>query len=298
MEASSTLTSFALFGTWFAAVAGTWNLFEKTGKAASEEAKRRVQALLTQQVSTVWLSRLSQSFAGAFDAIFGPKLLSFRALWRSCIASACWVAIVISLWIAIRPEGALGVWQSRSIGALIFDFVVFVATLNFIPDYLSLIKTRYLIALLWKSKSSKAIRWIIPLDAGSSAAIGIFAFFLTTPLAQYFNSDGLTLSQCFAEIAQISSHLLFLMVSLNMSEDIYYLPFGVCFYATFFTSVWLWLYCLSGALLTTGNAVEKGRKLLVKFTNVEDEPFLSLGLATIALETLLFLLLAVVLVLR
>ena len=66
------------------------------------------------------------------------------------------------------------------------------------------------------------------------------------------------------------------------------LPFGLFFYSAFFTSIWLWLYVaavtLSRGLLRMNNGVG----LLIRVTDVEQQPFRSIGFVCVIVASAAF----------
>ena len=75
-------------------------------------------------------------------------------------------------------------------------------------------------------------------------------------------------------------------LSLTGSGD---LSFGIFFYSTFFTSAWIWLYALSGLALKTAQHIGLGINCLKNILDIENKPIRSMGIVTIVLVSLLFL---------
>lgn len=65
-------------------------------------------------------------------------------------------------------------------------------------------------------------------------------------------------------------------------------PIGIFFYSTFFTSVWVWLYALSGVLLKVLYSVKLGMGLSSRIFEVETAPLRSLGMVSNLIITFLF----------
>ncbi len=64
--------------------------------------------------------------------------------------------------------------------------------------------------------------------------------------------------------------------------------FGVWIYSTFLTSVWLWLYALSGFLVKTIARSRKGLHFLQEHLNIEEHPLRSMGFVLMLLVTVVY----------
>ena len=64
---------------------------------------------------------------------------------------------------------------------------------------------------------------------------------------------------------------------------------GVYFYSTFFTSIWVWLYALSGFLVKLLRRVFGGITFLKeRVFNIEEKPLRSLGYVSVLIVTLIY----------
>ena len=64
---------------------------------------------------------------------------------------------------------------------------------------------------------------------------------------------------------------------------------GIFFYSTFLTSVWLWLYLAAGAAVRVAGGFNVGLRWLRGFTDLDEQPFRSLGFAAVLITTFIFL---------
>ena len=62
-------------------------------------------------------------------------------------------------------------------------------------------------------------------------------------------------------------------------------PFGIFVYSAFLTSVWLWLYALSGFLVKAIARSRKGLHFLQRHLNIEEHPLRSMGFVLMLLVT-------------
>jgi hypothetical protein len=283
MATDTALTFAGLAASWLAAISGTWKLFENVDKAASTDAKENVASMLKADAARISFERFSEVFAMSFDLIFGPQLLSLRAFRRSCIASLFFVVLTFFIWVFLRPTQALALFASDERISVAAVTVGLTGLLSLLPDYLSLAKTRYFVSLMKRSRSYLRSLALLLLDAAISGLIGLLAFGLYIFFAMIV-VERASFSSFINEVYRVVTEN---VIPLNANRD-GAPPGGMWFYASFFTSVWLWLYCLSGVVLRSGHALAFGQKLIAKFTDIEGKPFLALGVAATLLETLFF----------
>jgi len=100
----------------------------------------------SKETLTLWLwgeyeSTWATHFCNMFDAVFGKRHLSWQCFFRSSIASLVSVILFYILFAKV-----LGVMSERTPANLPFLFVLLAGPfLNFVPDYLSLFETRWLL---------------------------------------------------------------------------------------------------------------------------------------------------------
>jgi hypothetical protein len=294
-------SSAALLTSYFVLTGGTWKLFDKVDDLVSKEARQKVSEWLRGENSVEGLTtRASRMFSTAFDSVFGTRLLSFRAFGRSCLASMACLLLAFSIWAWMRPS-QLQSWitfmhssysktvatqsYSPTIIALAYIVVVgivgiFFCVTNFVPDYLSLIKTRAFIALLNRTSNIFLKIAILIADACVSAGLSLLALILLYVLIK---GDKWT----------VLWKDMFLYI-LPLSVEGHDVPIGMCFYATFFTSFWLWLTALGATILRLGHLTTSVRKFFTWLVRVDEKPFKAVGVAALGIETVAFAALAVV----
>jgi len=115
------------------------------------------------------LAGLATLFGHAFDTVFGEKHLSWKCFSRSALASLVAFTGLLLLWLALRPsELAL---FSREIAAGSLWLLAAITMINIVPDYIALLKTRYVIKRMRHlSKGNACVLLIV--DAAVSALIG------------------------------------------------------------------------------------------------------------------------------
>jgi hypothetical protein len=279
MEAqSTTLTFFALAGAWTATTAGTWSLFEKSETAASPYARQLVKSWLESSSLDGSANKWAGTFMSAFDSIFGVKLLSWSAFQRSCVASLVCLVISFLIWVFVRPGQALNFYHSNWFLSDLGVFGLIVCIVNFGPDYLSLMQTRWFIGRMQRSSGPLSAFILLVANTLVSALIGLIAtaVFLMWTEGSWQKAISVILRQA---------------IPLTAEND--GMTVGLMSYASLFTSFWLWLYCLSAATLKLGRSLKIARSALTRFVNVEEKPFLAIGVIAVLIETVAFLVIAI-----
>ncbi len=176
---------------------------------------------------TLWLwgeyeSTWSHHFCNLFDAVFGERHLSWHCFWRSSLASICSVVLLYLLFSEV-----LGIFGSRALGQLNLWQALFFGTLiNIIPDYLSLLETRWLLKRFERVTSFSGQLAVLVSDAlftGTIIVLSINGALLLIPYSIYPTSGPLGAIEMLALFS----------------------IFSLFFYSTFATSVWAWIYCIS-----------------------------------------------------
>lgn len=226
---------------WAAGLAGA--MLALTAFAASilnPGRKRQIARwLMGKQLEEHWAS----SFTALFDTVFGRQHLSLRCMIRSAIASMIAVVVIWAL------MGIGGVYDLRlrtelDLGVLLVVFLF----ANLVADYLSLLETRWLLGWLSKPRALPVQIAALIADFVVSGTIIWTAIFAVT-WAAGIETDS------FAEVLGVFSIL------------------SVLFYSTFLTSVWIWAYIASTAVLRLFT-----RWRLHETLDVEGKPLRILGL--------------------
>ena len=175
---------------------------------------------LSRWLDGVYETTWSTHFCRLFDIVFGEKHFSIKRFVRSSIASVLSVFALYILFahvlgvLGARTFGSMPIWQALLVGAVI----------NIIPDYLSLIETRWLLERFGKMPSVAGHIALLIADLIFSAAIVLAGIYT------YIFLSGARLPSPVEIVALFS-------------------VYSVFFYSTFLTSAWAWVYCLSGWFL-------------------------------------------------
>ena len=157
-------------------------------------------------------------------------------------------------------------------GDLILDFGWMLAGglfFNLVPDYVSLLETRFVLSRMRRTGRLGQLAWLV-VDIAATTLIFFLAFFLIVlPL------DGSDLGDIFSTEV-LRAFWLILTPMLTLSREGYYFApgmFGPFLWTTYFTSVWLLLYQLSGVLLR----VVRGAVFVRRHLNINEKPLSSMG---------------------
>ena len=146
----------------------------------------------------------------------------------------------------------------------VVSFLASAVYFNILPDYLSLLETRWVIR--WMEKGKGLLKWIA-FDLAATASISMASVLLV--LAATGWPDGPTGP---------------LDVVTGRSR------FSIFFYTAFFTSVWLWLYGASVLISRLLVRVNAGVGFLLNVTDVRQSPLRAVGFVSILLVSAIFLL--------
>ncbi|MFX0198202.1 MAG: hypothetical protein ACFFCW_18955 [Candidatus Hodarchaeota archaeon] len=292
---------------WVTITGGTWALFDRAETVASDETKIAVSRWLRNLDPAGSIANWPSTFLAVFDNIFGKKHLTWNCFFRSCVASLVSVFIIILIFSAIRPE-FVGLVKRSSFHLFIIFLFGTTAFLNFIPDYLSLLETRYVIKLLANRLTVRRIFLFAAVDLIATAIIAslilLAVVMIFKPTMSYsddrFHATG-TIGYKELIIDSFSFSMRygpFYRFSIHRTPDgrmIYSppspMPFAIWYYSAFFTSAWVWLYALSGLAvkLAQYSGIWIGR--ISSLMDIENKPLRSLGMISNLLITLLYLIL-------
>jgi hypothetical protein len=261
----------AYIGSWGAACSAAYSLFEKSEIVIKDETRSSIARWLQNSKITTDHTNWPKDFAEIFDRIFGYKHFTLRCFLRSCLASI--VAVFILCLMAAAHDWRKFAWQwGPNFGSAALAIFFASAICNLIPDYLALLETR--LVLRWMSRTSSSLAHVgyLLVDIiiiGLTSVLGIFLFALFMR----------------AELGGLATRQFSI-------EDVFdlYRGFGIWFYASFFTSVWLWLFALSSLLAkllnSTGKLFDKVKNVL----DFEKKPLQCLGWIVVMLITCIFIL--------
>jgi len=238
--------------TWGVVANRCWNASKHLEDIASPEFRKATSDWLARLDAGSSLETIAQAFAGAFDRVFGSRHLSWKCFGRSCAASYLFATLLVLI--------AIFVYGRTPVDGVV-GFVVITAVLNVIPDYFSLLKSRYIIRKLTTTRSQSAGVLLVVLDALGSGLIGFLSVIVLA--TSFYWVVGKVFSGFLDVTAGPSDARPDIIVALseavsNLDVGALFrlqptfdmdLPAGVWLYATFMTSVWGFLYVMSGVII-------------------------------------------------
>jgi hypothetical protein len=196
--------------------------------------------------------------------------------------------------------GPAGVGVLGALMLLLFSVVV--AVVNTVPDYFSLLETRWTIKLMGTSNRVVSILLVDLLltVAISGCAIALLdgaVWSLLQLSAQVLDANRSAfaarpdfLAMWDARIAEYDLGMTAVdYVGRGLLNAISFRrPSGVLFYSAFFTSAWLWAYTMSALGSRVLLKMNSGVGFLLRVTDVERQPFRSMGFVSVIIVSVLF----------
>lgn len=234
------------------------------------------------------------TFARVFDHIFGEKHLSWKCFFRSSIASVLSAIMVCLAWGIIDPSFFIHYFSSDVLNTLM-TATLGITIFNFLPDYLSLLESRYIIKRMSQTQSIvKTLVWFI-IDLAFTGFIFIGSSLILI----------VALNFVFPDVDVLSSvvDVLYILLSGKPIEAVMMrgpimwsivrpladpLPTQIYFYSTYFTSIWVWLYVLSGLIVKLSKPFFSGIGSFKRVFDIENKPLRSLGYVSVLFITLIY----------
>lgn len=262
----------------------------------TREGKDRIADWLRRRDPGRSVNQWADTFASLFDRVFGSRHLSFNCFMRCSVASVASVLLLALFWFLTIPEHTelgfemdstlrLPTWASiavefriethlgdRILRYPLLTMLLYLFIVNLIPDYLSLLQTRAAIRFL--QRSSSAIRTVLVLvaDVIATAAIYFFAIF-----PMMWISLSIT-GREEPDVVAMAVRNFWQGASLLFGNDwAFQTQQGVYLYSSYFTSVGLWLYAVSGWLMRLAHGVDSLRELAAQYLNLDDHPLTCLA---------------------
>lgn len=259
---------------------GWLKLFEKLEPYAGSELKTVIVTWMrSKDGKSTQAAGLTTQSLRLFDSIFGKDHLTWRCFGFSAAVSMTTFLLFYFVFI---------LWKGWSIGmpasffkemlnpGLLLGLILVSALLNCIPDYISLLETRWLLGLL--EKNSESLTWIaitLIMDLLITSAI-----FLIMPAAVVVVMEGVN------PFSTSSIKIITGMLAINAQHGRTFAPLYIAYATTFATSIWLLLYFIGAGLVRLG----VGYSLFLRYVAIDERPIGSIGLLGGLVVALLYLL--------
>lgn len=280
-------------GTGLATSLAVLGLFWKADDAFSNEFREALSNKLQRMKVDTSEANWPLSFARMFDRIFGDRYLSLKCFGRSCLASALAVLLLSALNLSLYP-GQYELFDAEQVLVIVFIAVSF----NFIPDYISLVETRWIVRVLTRHNFSGAIIFAILI---ADLIVTIFLFFV---VGGGFVFSLIVLVRHFAPTLYPALDLSFADLIVRIYDTlilhgIYLIPtgapfsFGVFLYSTLFTSAWIWLFVAGWFVVRNGSRFQKVLAILQFALPIRTKPMRALGEVAALVTALTFIFLGI-----
>ena len=261
-----------------------WKSFEKWESVASESDKIQVWIWLAEPRTAKSIERWPETFARMFDRVFGTKHLSWKCFLRSTVASFIAMGITLLVTFAIHDRN----WYvAKSIiheGRFWFFVIILVA--NVIPDYFSLLETRFVLRFAQGSSALNKTA-VLLLDFIITLWIALISVSLGVSTVLASTANGLVVSALLSPRVLLSAvNPLELYLSARILNEPGVAP--LWFYPAFFTSIWLWLYAGSGFILKAARKFDIGFDWFSRHFDIEKKPLQSIGLVAGAIVAVVY----------
>lgn len=286
---------------WGSLTAGLWFLFDIAERATTTESRNQLAQWIKQSDLEPGLASIPQRFASFFDHVFGEKHFSFFCFRRSTMASiiAAWIVSVTAF--SVNPLLFTSDYSGSLQDPVLDPTVINIGMLgllallfNIIPDYLSLLQTRFMLKWLKGGVQTFLVLLVdifstgfifIAYVVGLSTFLLLLLFYLDERNFDFLADPRLMeiLSDSYRSIVNESFFR-------ELSEPGFGANLGLLFITTFFTSIWLWLYIVASWLSQILLRLNNGVGFLLKVVDVEQQPLRSIGFVSILLVSFFFIL--------
>lgn len=197
------------------------------------------------------------TFIEIFDRVFTKKHLSFKCFFRSTLASYVSAIIIFIIYIIINPKFFSdlidGADSIENIAEFARSGIVAILFFNMFPDYISLLETRFILKKIKQSVTTAKIIALLFMDLLFTTLSIFVPWFIFTVIlteiakafAGMFNTDVSSTST--SVITYLKDTFDLFISSCMFTGEVGVL--GVVIYTTYLTSVWIWLYVMSGILI-------------------------------------------------
>lgn len=231
MDVLELIQELGTFGIGILLAVSVAGLFWKLDDAIAEAPRQALSSFLQRVRIEPPYPNVPIIVSAAFDRIFGKKHLSWRCFFMSCLFSFLAVAMLSVVYFRAGPQRLV----------YLPDLVFVAITLNLVPDYFSLMETRFVVKLMGRTLKFLPILGYLVLDFLLTLLIFLVLGLLLLTMGRLFL--GLSSAEDFGRIYAGGISEVLSKDALTLSGGISGLP-GVVLYSTFFTSVWVWLTAL------------------------------------------------------
>ena len=268
---------------WAALTTAIITLFRIMGDTVTPDAKRKFAEWIKSIAAKSTSQTIVESprwFVEAFDKIFGDRHLSLRCFSRSCVASIMAVFVMTIMWAVLDPTSWLRFFSSEGKSAIFFIFFI-ALFLNLVPDYISLLETRWILRRVAHAGIKELIVLLV-LDVIITGGIFVCGLGILALIIGMVSGESMGVVELVDRLLELLSECI--MFQTHDSPP----PVGIFFYSTYFTSVWLYLFLASSIATKLLYSLGRIGNWVMALLDIEERPFHSMGLIVVGLLTLAF----------
>lgn len=264
--------------------------FSSVEGVLSDDSKLEIAVWLLDLKTAKKIQSWPTTFAKIFDRVFGERHLSWRCFWGSSIASYCSLLIIVLM--ASRELRDLVGKLPQPRGPQFWPLFLMNSIFgNILPDYVSLLKARYLIGLMGKTNGMLARTSLFVLEIVLTCTIGFVGALLGTTI--HWGLSLLSSEMGWNARVTMFRHMLpaipKTVATVVMSKG--GLTYGVAvlfFYPAFFVSWWVTSYYIAGMLIIAARRFDIGLGWLTAKVDIEHKPLSAIGYAAGAIVALIW----------
>jgi hypothetical protein len=265
-----------LKGTGFVGVVtGVAKAFSWVDDGISDESRLGLTKWLKDVPGDDEIDTWASVFPNLIDRIFGERARSWKFFFRSCAASLLAVSSITLLTYLTSDRENLTAYIGT--GGFLEIVAILALSANCIPDYFSLLISRSIVKLMARHPKPLPVALLLISDIVITTTVCVAALTLAFPVAIDISSLLLGIRggpiTPLGEIAFWFGHLTFHDIGEYFTDPV----MRIFVLASFFTSVWVWLYVLASVAI---RLLHKVRFIWVKITpilNLDKKPLQSIG---------------------
>jgi hypothetical protein len=258
-----------------------WKFFERVESVLTDQTKLEIAVWLLGVKVGQRVEPWPDTFAKVFDRVFGTKHLSWKCFWRSCVISYVLLVLAAVIYTQVRFPSVHFMRGLRFPGwphmAMFFGITLFT---NVLPDYLSLLESRFVLRLMTRTRSGGVWTGGLVVDVWLTLLIAFLPIVILSGV----------LSGRFDSLAVLRVAWQSILHPLDFTRGVfgYAAQSPVVIFPAFFTSIWLWLYAGSGFLLKAARRFDIGFDWFNRKFDIERKPLQSIGLVAGALVAVVY----------
>lgn len=295
------------FAAYSAFAAFVWLASTRTDLVLTKESKqslgRWIRNIDVGERSARWAAPFSQ----LIDKVFGRRHFSLKCFLRSSLASFVAVLLLGSLWYLQLPKEnhldfvfvdgnnstRLPAWMLYMVHFTgpgynermpVFTILATPFVMNVLPDYFALLETRWTIKKMAEARSRLASIGYLALNMALNLIIAAIFFTLMKLFGMWVVDKPIGFDD-FDEL--LDRQFLYGLSMFSQTLPPYVTGNGIFIYSTFLTTLWAWLFVMSGALLRAGAAFGLAKRKIEGWFDVDDKPLTALAWVSIVLAGLI-----------